>query len=652
MLLYRYIFIFFSLLFSINSFSQTEEDLLKTLENVEGIEAASIYNQLAKEVLKSNPKKSIGYGNEAIKLANKNPNELSKAYINTGQGYYVLKEYEKAIEQYKKAITIYEKNRVYKGNAYGNLLTGRAYQKLNKKGLAINHLKKSYEISIQNNLYLYAGYAAHDLIEVYGDKGDISNVKKWTENAISGYKKANKDQQVIKVTFLYGAYLAQYGDYAEAKKQLEKASKKAKNNTKLAQEINTVLETIAYNEKIEKATISNHQQEQQKQTEKYIATIEKQKVLSLAEIEKLSEEKQLVELKLKIETDHYEKELLIQQHLLEQRNKDLAIKDANIETQIAIAKQHKIEKRNRTLQLIAAIIGIILVSFIALISFRNYQTKRKAYANLDLKNKQIQTQKEELEYKSKNIEKSIKYAQKIQFSLLPNEKVIQSIFSQSFVFFQPKDHVSGDFIWTHTIGNKSFLAVADCTGHGVPGAFISIICANLLEKIIVEEQIAQPNIILDKIDTELKQTINKYEEYGIKDGMDIALISITNDTLLYAGARNPLYIVSSNQLITLKGDRKSIGYGYSISSNQSFSSHEYSLKDGDMFYFSTDGYIDQRGGRNGNKFFAKPFRDLLLKIHLLPLTEQKRQLTQVFRDWKMNEEQMDDVTVLGFRFNS
>ncbi len=648
MQLYRFIFIFSSLLLNLNSFGQTEESLLKELQNAEGIEAAKIYNQLSKTVLKKNPEKSTDYAKEAIKLANKNQKELSTAYINSGQGYSSLKEYRKAIEYYDKALTIYNSNNITKGVAYTNLLTGRAYQKLNKSKQTIDYLKKAYYNSIENQFYLYASYAAHDLIEVYGDQKDITNTKVWTNNAINAYQRTNNQQQITKVMFLYGAYLADYGDYTSAKKQLKATLKRAKNDSKLTQEINKVFETIAHNEKIEKASVSNHQQQKQRQTEEYIETIEQQKVLSLAEIEKLSEEKQLVELKLKIEKDHFEKELLIKQHLLEKRNKDIAIKDANIETQRAIAKQNQIEKRNRTLQLIAAIIGIVLISIIALISFRNYRIKKKAYSNLNIKNQKIQSQKEELEYKSKNIEKSIKYAQKIQFSLLPNEKVIQSIFPQSFVFFQPKDHVSGDFIWTHTIGNTSFLAVADCTGHGVPGAFMSIICANLLEKIIAEEQITQPNIILDKIDSELKQTINKYEEHGIKDGMDIALITITNNKLLYAGARNSLYIISSGELITLKGDRKSIGYGNILTSNQPFSYKEYHLNEKDIFYFTTDGYIDQRGGENGTKFYAQPFRELLLNIYQLPLSEQKQIITNTFNKWKSNEEQMDDVTVLGF----
>ena len=647
--LYKNLIIIILLLVSSLVTGQTEETLLNKLNDAPKQEYASLYNQLSKVTLKSNPNQSLKYAEQSIQLSTDNPKELSLAYINSGKAATSLKKHKEAIVSFEKAITVYNQNNIKLGTAYGNLLIGRSYIKLNKNKKAIPYLKSAYTVNNTSNSYLNAAYAAHDLVEVYGDRKDIDNTTKWFNNSIRSYEKAKNSKQVTKVTFLYGAYLADYGDYKNAKIQLEEALKQATKDKRLTAEIKQVLATIEHNRGVEKESISNHQISQQIETEEYIESIEQQKVLTLAEIDKLSEEKQLIELKLKIDRDNFEKEILIKQHTLEQQKKNIVIKDANIETQKAKIKQHKTEERNRTLQLIGAIISLILITIIALISFKSYRNKKKAYKDLNIKNKKIEIQKEEIEYKSKNIEKSIQYAQKIQLSLLPTEKTIHSAYPSSFVFFQPKDHVSGDFIWTYTQGEKSILVVADCTGHGVPGAFMSIVCANLLERVIAEEKITRPDLILSEIDNRLKQSINKYEEHGIKDGMDVALVLIEGNDLSYAGARNPLYIVSSGNLITLKGDRKSIGYGNSMVENKKFTLQNYTIKTGDTFYLSTDGYVDQRGGIHNTKFYAKPFRELLIDINKMPFINQKETITETFNNWKGNEEQMDDVTVLGFR---
>ena len=210
--------------------------------------------------------------------------------------------------------------------------------------------------------------------------------------------------------------------------------------------------------------------------------------------------------------------------------------------------------------------------------------------------------------------------------------------------------MSGDFYWGSEKQGCLCVAVVDCTGHGVPGAFMSMLGMSFLNEINSHERALTPAEILDelrgKIIKELRQTGAEGES---KDGMDISLIRINlNNTaqVMWAGANNPLYIISDNELHEIKADKQSIGYGYNM---QPFTNHSLNLKKGDLIYLFTDGFADQFGGTNGKKFKYKPFKQLLLKIKDKPMPEQKSILNQAFEEWKGNLEQVDDVCIVGIR---
>ena len=302
---------------------------------------------------------------------------------------------------------------------------------------------------------------------------------------------------------------------------------------------------------------------------------------------------------------------------------------------------------------IYGIIIIILIYF-----FIQYRTKSLRKANQiliekDIASREVEKQKEELAIKNKNITDSIQYAKKIQEALLPSDIMFKKLFPDSFILFKPKDIVSGDFYWITERNNKVFVSAVDCTGHGVPGAFMSLIGFKILENIIKVQGIEKPAEILNILSIGIENTFHRDEEdYLLKDGMDLTFCVFDRDKkqLEYAGAFNPLYLIRDNKLIETRADRFSIGLKYTLNEPNEYTNHSVSIKKGDMIYLFSDGYPDQFGGPNGKKFMYRRFRHLLLTIHNLPLQEQKDSLEKSIEDWKGEEyEQIDDILVIGIK---
>jgi serine phosphatase RsbU (regulator of sigma subunit) len=263
----------------------------------------------------------------------------------------------------------------------------------------------------------------------------------------------------------------------------------------------------------------------------------------------------------------------------------------------------------------------------------------------------IEKLKTQVEYRHKEIIDSVHYAKKIQQAILPSQELTSSFLPDSFVFFKPKNIVSGDFYWAHRINQDQILfAAVDCTGHGVPGAFMSIMGYHLLEQIIMEHKLEEPALILNELSKSVVRSLKQTKELGsVKDGMDIALCKIDykNYELEYAGAHNPLYLIRNGVLIETKADRKSIGI--SLSKSDHFLNHKIKLEKGDCLYVFSDGYVDQKGGQDNIKFFYQPFRDLLLEIHQQSMDDQKLKLEKIISEWKGDKEQIDDMLVIGVR---
>ncbi|MCE3260650.1 MAG: response regulator with CheY-like receiver, AAA-type ATPase, and DNA-binding domain [Bacteroidetes bacterium] len=281
---------------------------------------------------------------------------------------------------------------------------------------------------------------------------------------------------------------------------------------------------------------------------------------------------------------------------------------------------------------------------------------------------EINEQRMLIEEKNKDITDSIEYSKRIQRSIFIEKEKIKQYAPESFIFFQPRDVVSGDFYWFtnyeikedlksengyHYRAGTNILVVAavDCTGHGVPGAFMSIIGNTLLNQTLNNLKVNSAAYALDYVNAELKKALNKNnEDAPLRDGMDIALccIDIAGRRLEYAGANNPLYIIRNKELILIKADKQPLTASMD-SESKPFTNNLFELQKGDTIYLFTDGFADQFGGEKGKKFMYKQFKETLISIQDLEMETQKTELHRVFENWRGNLTQVDDVLVIGIR---
>lgn len=277
------------------------------------------------------------------------------------------------------------------------------------------------------------------------------------------------------------------------------------------------------------------------------------------------------------------------------------------------------------------------------------ETVLERTAEIVAQKEEVEFQKEIVEEKNKDIMDSIRYAKHIQDAILPSDEFVQATFKDAFILFKPKDIVSGDFYWVKEKENLALFAAVDCTGHGVPGAFVSIVGNNGLNRAINEFGLLDPGKILDKLTLLVEEAFKQQgstDSDDVKDGMDIALCVLNKDTneLHYAGANNPLYLIRNGELIEIKADKQPIG---SYDKRVPFTTHTLQLEANDRIFLFSDGYADQFGGPKGKKFKYKTFKNLLLDNTNIPINEFKSLLDHAFEEWKSDLEQIDDVCVIG-----
>ncbi|MBL4624267.1 MAG: SpoIIE family protein phosphatase [Flavobacteriales bacterium] len=266
-----------------------------------------------------------------------------------------------------------------------------------------------------------------------------------------------------------------------------------------------------------------------------------------------------------------------------------------------------------------------------------------------LLNQRLGIAKDQIEEKNNEIVDSINYAKRIQDAILPSDEYFKKHLPNSFVFYQPKDIVAGDFYWLETVGSKIIVAAADCTGHGVPGAMLSVVCDNALNRACKEFRLTSPATILDKVKELVVETFET-ATYDVQDGMDIALCVIDKEggILEFAGANNPLWLIRKgvNEVEQIKGDKQPIG---KYISSKKFTNRSIKVENGDSIFLFSDGYADQFGGLKGKKLKYKKVKELLLKNINEPMEMQKFLLKTYFDNWKREYEQVDDICVIGVK---
>ncbi len=368
---------------------------------------------------------------------------------------------------------------------------------------------------------------------------------------------------------------------------------------------------------------------------------------------------------------------------------DLQVSLSTQEKEAALASAEQQIQRNKTITFIIIAFSVVVALFLVYVA-RNFQKAKKMNAMLtktneeiNLKNEEILRQKEivdkvneevrlrnkEIEAINESINSSINYAGRIQKAMLPDQAFLKQHFADGFVYFHPREVVSGDFYWFSEVkaqkapslfrrrgadedeGSKLIMAVIDCTGHGVPGAFMSMLGDAFLNQIVNLQKITEPDKILEEINNLVFTTLQQ-DTTENNDGMDGAIIVVDKaaHTLKYAGAKNPLILLQDGKVEKINGDLKSIG-GIQKTDDRSFTCHEIDITNPTTIYIYSDGYQDQFGGDHGRKFMAKRFRDMLVELSSLPFDEQSELLYKRFTDWRGNIIQMDDTTVLGIKFS-
>lgn len=295
--------------------------------------------------------------------------------------------------------------------------------------------------------------------------------------------------------------------------------------------------------------------------------------------------------------------------------------------------------------------GAVVLLLLAGVIYNRYRVKHKANQQLSHAYGVIEEKNKIVEEKNKSITDSIKYAKRIQQAILPISTFTTEFRDKGFILYKPKDIVSGDFYWMEKKGNKLFVAAVDCTGHGVPGAFMSIVGYNLLNQIVNEHGITTPGAILDELNKGVTDALRqKVEETSVKDGMDLSLIALDyeNNILEYAGAYNPLLLLREGHMVEVKADKFPIG-SFAEGQVQRFTNHRIDIEKNDIIYLFSDGYADQFGGPTGKKFKYKNLKELLISISKHRMDEQQKILDDTIETWRGDLEQVDDIMVIGIK---
>jgi serine phosphatase RsbU (regulator of sigma subunit) len=346
----------------------------------------------------------------------------------------------------------------------------------------------------------------------------------------------------------------------------------------------------------------------------------------------------------------------IQLARIDEQLKRISDQDSKIKVQLEAIEKQK-------LVLYFVLLALLLVSFLGYYIYRGYKIKKEANIRLEEKNKTISMQKDEIEkqrdlaaaqrdqigYQKKHIEDSIMYAKRIQTALIPSLELFSDKL-EHFVLYKPLAIVSGDFYWVSSQGNPQVIISADCTGHGVPGAFMSMLGITMLNEIVNGKHILMPDQIIENLRQGIIKSLKQVaEEDSIKDGMDIAVcvIDFDKNILWYAGANSPLYLVRGGELIHYRADKMPVAIHYKM---DPFTLQKIDLQKGDAFYIFSDGYADQFGGPKQKKFMSLQLRETLVAMAGTPMLKQGEQLNEIFEEWRGSSPQVDDVTLIGVRY--
>ncbi|MCB0408585.1 MAG: tetratricopeptide repeat protein [Flavobacteriales bacterium] len=566
--------------------------------------------------------KALQCYNKSLKLSEElgDKSGMSRSYNNIGEIYRNQEDVSKGMEYHQKSLKLRLEVGDKKGIATSYINIGNIYNEQGNSSKGLHYYYKSLELNEELNDKLGIANSYNNIGNIYDKQGSFSKGLEYHNKSLKLKEEIGHKQGVAQSYNSIGQIKFKLGVLDEAKGYGTKG-------LKLAQELGFPRQ-ISQNSKL-LSEVAQEQGNYQEALEMYKLHITMRDSLNNEETQKAAAKQQA----------KYEYE------------KQKAIDDKEHEKQLAIEQEAK-EKQQVITYATAG--GLGLVGIFLIFVFNRLQVTKRQKNIIEEQKQAVEEQKQivetahhELEEKNQEILDSINYAKRIQNAILPPQKVVKEFLQESFILYKPKDIVAGDFYWLEHKENKVLFAACDCTGHGVPGAMVSVVCNNGLNRSVREYNLTDPGKILDKTREIVIQEFEKSEE-EVKDGMDIALCSLQGNTLHYAGANNPLWIIrkGAEEIEEIKADKQPIG---KYAEPTPYTTHKIELQKGDTIYIFSDGYADQFGGEKGKKFKAANFKKLLLSIQNETIEQQRELINQAFEEWKGDLEQLDDVCVIGVK---
>ncbi len=628
------------------------EDIFKIqtrLNDLTGLSATT--NNLANIYKKQgDTEKAIEYHLKSLTIKERNNDKLGVgiSYNNLGSIYKDQGDLASAVNCFSKALKLFESQKDNRQVANALINLGRVYQNQGDVNKALENYKKAKLLFEMIGERQSVASTLHFIGLAYEDKGE-------SEKAFKNYYEAKREYEKIGDLIGIGnshIYIAE--SYRRLRRQdsaiilLNKACdifKKGENKYTLTQAYSNLADI--YFERNELLKAENYAKEalQIAKNFGYPSLIRGPSYVLYRVYKKQSKigpslemYEQFIKMRDSLDRIENKKGILKQQFKSEYDKKIVADSIAQANIRLIEQNKHDHEIARQRLFTYGGVFGFVLMLVIAFISFRAFKNKQHA-------NKEISQQKHIIEEKQKAIVDSINYAKRIQYTLLAHEDLLKGNLNEHFVIFKPKDIVSGDFYWATSANNKFYLAVCDSTGHGVPGAFMSLLNIGFLSEAINEKGIYQPHEVLNYVRQKLIESISKEEQ---KDGFDGTLVCFdkANNSITYSSANNRVLLFQNEKINELGYDKMPVGQAEKLNS---FNLHTVNGNKGDILYLLTDGYSDQFGGPAGKKFKYKQFSETLYQIATLPLPQQKEKLEFAFNAWKGEQEQVDDVCVIGIR---
>lgn len=596
-----------SAFFYIELFVEKAEEINSTKQIIKGYNLMGIAYDF-----RGNIAKAIDYYTRSLTLSEeiKDNVGIAMASNNIGLIYAQQENFEEAIAYYEKSAALKKEIKDSTGlvKSYNNI--GLSYVGLNEYDLALDYYQKGLSLSEKINKPSEIAMVLHNLGILYYLKKDFQKAKAFLLRALDYEELLNSKYGISIALVNLSLVYNEEGDF-------EKAIQLGEKGLALAKEVEGI-------EEIRNGAKALWDIYKKQSRFKEALTMHELYVTVRDSILREDNKREILQAEFQYKFDK-EQALKTAEH------------DAELEKQELLAAA---DKKRQNVIIYSTSGGLILVIIFSLLIYNRFKDTQK-------KNKIIQHQKEVVEGKNREITDSINYAKRIQNAILPPPKLVKEYIPDSFILYKPKDVVAGDFYWMEQKDDKILFAAADCTGHGVPGAMVSVICNNGLNRSVREYNLIDPGKILDKTRDVVISEFEKSEE-EVKDGMDISLCALdfNNQILHWAGANNPLWIIRNGEIVETKSNKQPIGV---VDNPQPFTTHKIELQKGDVIYVFTDGFQDQFGGEYGKKFKPTNFKNLLLSICSEPMAKQLEIIDKTFENWKGELEQLDDVCVIGVR---